>query len=99
VPVEATWPSGQAEVCKTSYGGSNPPVASSAISTQKEPAPMQKIRQFFEDVLREMGKVNWPTQKELRDSTAVVLIFSLLLSVFIFAVDEVFTLALEAILR
>nr|BCX01550.1 MAG: hypothetical protein KatS3mg041_1596 [Bacteroidota bacterium] len=60
---------------------------------------MQKIRQFFEDVLREMGKVNWPTQKELRDSTAVVLIFSLLLSVFIFAVDEVFTLALEAILR
>ena len=24
----ATWPSGQAEVCKTSYGGSNPPVAS-----------------------------------------------------------------------
>src|SRR5690625_5419862 len=27
----ATWPSGEAEVCKTSYGGSNPPVASLII--------------------------------------------------------------------
>ncbi|MCS7083338.1 MAG: preprotein translocase subunit SecE [Bacteroidetes bacterium] len=60
---------------------------------------MQKIRQFFEDVVREMSKVNWPSQQELRDNTVVVLIFSLLLSLFIFVSDELFTLGLEAILK
>ena len=26
-----TWPSGQAEACKASYGGSNPPVTSASV--------------------------------------------------------------------
>lgn len=30
------WPSGEAEVCKTSYGGSNPPPGSSSLLSIRE---------------------------------------------------------------
>ena len=48
---------------------------------------IKRIREFFEGVVFEMKKVSWPTWSELKSSTAVVLIFSLILSVFLFVVD------------
>lgn len=58
---------------------------------------MDKIKAFLEDVQKEMKKVSWPSQQELVDYTVVVVIFTIILSGFIFAVDQVYTTVLEAI--
>lgn len=46
-----------------------------------------KLKEFFRGVEFEMKKVSWPTANELRGSTTVVLVLSLLLVIFLFAVD------------
>jgi len=55
----------------------------------------KKIKDFFIDVQKEMKKVSWPSQDELVDYTIVVVIFTIVLSLFIFAVDQVFSTVLE----
>ena len=42
-------------------------------------------------------KVSWPTQKQLINSSVLVLIASIILSVFIWAVDKVFDLLMQFI--
>jgi preprotein translocase subunit SecE len=46
-----------------------------------------------------MKKVTWPSNEELKDSTAMVLASSVIISLFIFVVDAVFTKILELLLR
>jgi len=46
-----------------------------------------KVSQFIQEVQSEMGKVTWPTRDELKSSTAIVLALSVVLAIFIFAVD------------
>lgn len=58
---------------------------------------MDKIKEYLDDVRREMKKVSWPDQQELIDYTIVVVVFSIILSAFIFAVDQVYSTILEAI--
>jgi preprotein translocase subunit SecE len=58
---------------------------------------MDRFRAFFEGVNREMKKVSWPTQRELVDNTIVVIVFSIILSLFIFGVDQVYSTVLEVI--
>ena len=49
----------------------------------------EKITKFFSDVYQELGKVAYPSRHELIGSTVVVVIMSLLVSIFIGAVDLV----------
>lgn len=58
---------------------------------------MSKLAGIFDGVVAEFKKVAWPTQKELVDSTVIVVVFSIILSVFIFGVDQVYSTALEFI--
>ncbi|SMO97236.1 preprotein translocase subunit SecE [Gracilimonas mengyeensis] len=58
---------------------------------------MSKINDFFDGVVKEFKKVSWPTQKELIDNTIIVVVFSIILSVFIFGVDQIYSTVLEAI--
>lgn len=46
-----------------------------------------EIQQFVVEVLVELKKVSWPTRKELMDSTWIVLISSIALTVFIGVTD------------
>ena len=48
---------------------------------------INKIKKFFVEVKQELTKVAWPSKIELRDSTIVVVIISLILSIFIGIVD------------
>ena len=48
---------------------------------------IKKFQQFGSDVKREMNKVSWPNWDSLRSSTYVVLVLSLMLTVFLFFVD------------
>lgn len=48
---------------------------------------IKKIQQFIEDVKVEMAKVAWPTHNELMNSTMIVVVVSILFTVFIFVSD------------
>ena len=48
---------------------------------------IKKIQQFGSDVKYEMSKVSWPEWNDLKGSTYVVLILSLILTVYLFVVD------------
>jgi preprotein translocase subunit SecE len=57
-----------------------------------------KIITFFNDVLKEMRKVTWPTREELRESTMVVLATTVVFSAFVFVVDWLMTTVLNLLL-
>jgi len=57
-----------------------------------------KIINFFTDVVKEMKKVTWPKQDDLRDSTVIVLVVCLIISAFVFIVDTTLSEVLKRIL-
>jgi preprotein translocase subunit SecE len=60
---------------------------------------MEKIKNFIDGVRKEMAKVTWPTQQELIDNTIIVVVFTIIISAFIFGVDQVYSTILEVIYR
>ena len=51
----------------------------------------KRIKQFFGEVKAEMKKVSWPTAKETKASTLVVVVVVAILSAFIGVTDFVFS--------
>lgn len=47
----------------------------------------EKIVNFFNDVVKEMKKVTWPTSDELKESTLIVIVVCLILALFTYLVD------------
>ncbi len=47
----------------------------------------KKIKKFLDEVKVEMSKVSWPTHQELVNSTIIVVVVSLLFTVYIFLAD------------
>ena len=60
---------------------------------------MSKVVEFYDGVKKEMSKVSWPERKELIDSTTVTVVFSIILSVFIFMIDRAYSVAMEFFLK
>lgn len=58
---------------------------------------MEKIKAYLDEVMKEMRKVSWPSQKELINNTMITLVATLAISLFIFAADRVISTALEFI--
>ena len=58
-----------------------------------------KLTKFLKEVKIEVGKVSYPSKKELWTSTGVVIVFSTVLSLFVYIFDLLFSKALIAILR
>ncbi len=52
---------------------------------------IKKLINFLREVRQEMDRVSWPTKDEVRESTVIVLLFSLFFAIFIFAVDQLLT--------
>ncbi|MBD3223685.1 MAG: preprotein translocase subunit SecE [Caldithrix sp.] len=55
----------------------------------------KKIQKFIEDVKVEMNKVSWPTRDELINSTIIVVVVSIIFTIFIFLADLVFSNAVQ----
>jgi len=51
----------------------------------------EKIIQYFDDVVKEMKKVTWPTKDELKESTNVVIVVCLLIAGFTYVIDMIIT--------
>ncbi len=56
---------------------------------------MGKIKAFWEDMKKEMAKVSWPSMPELQESTMVVVVYAILLSIVVFVIDQAYSTALE----
>lgn len=60
---------------------------------------MSKISEYFLGSIEEMKKVTWPTKKETKNYTYLVVGISLCVAVFLGALDYIFTFVLEFILK
>ncbi len=58
-----------------------------------------KINNFMNEAVAELKKVIWPTQKELKNSTIVVITTIIIASIFIGLVDIFFTKALTLFIK
>jgi preprotein translocase subunit SecE len=67
-------------------GGSSP-----FTRAKKQEKYMNKVIEFYHSVKKEMSKVSWPERKELLDSTTVTVVFSIMLSIFVFLMDRVYS--------
>jgi len=59
----------------------------------------QQVREFMKDVRLEFSKISWPTRKELQESTVVVLVTVLLVTVFVGVVDQGLTVLVGLLFR
>lgn len=48
----------------------------------------EKIVNYFDETVIEMKKVSWPSKEEIRGSTIVVIVTSIVLALFTFGVDS-----------
>lgn len=60
---------------------------------------MTKIFQYLKEVKNELVKVVWPSRRETIKITVIVIVFSLLVSLFLGAVDYGLTKGLESLLH
>lgn len=58
---------------------------------------MNKFKTYLEEVVKEMRKVSWPKQSELVANTAITLVASLVMALFIYGADRVIGLVLDLI--
>lgn len=56
-----------------------------------------KIKNFVGEVAKEMKKVSWPSKEQLRESTIVVIVTTLVFTVFVYAVDFLMDLGIKFI--
>jgi preprotein translocase subunit SecE len=56
-----------------------------------------KIIGFFQDVVKEMKKVTWPTKDELLESTKIVIVVCIILSLFTYVIDMIINQAFKGI--
>jgi preprotein translocase subunit SecE len=54
-----------------------------------------RSRRFLSEVRNEMGRVTWPSRKEVYATTFVVILFSVVMGIYLWAVD----LTLDAAIR
>lgn len=56
-----------------------------------------KIKGFFNEVVAEMKKVSWPTKEQLKESTTVVIVVSLIITTIVAIIDQIVNKVMEFI--
>jgi preprotein translocase subunit SecE len=56
-----------------------------------------KIKSFTNEIVAEMKKVSWPTREQLKESTVVVIVMTLLITAIVWVIDTGLTEVLKAI--
>jgi len=60
---------------------------------------LRRVQEFVREVVAEFRKVSWPSRQELINSTVVVITVTVVVSLFLGAVDVVLARIVERILR
>lgn len=58
---------------------------------------IKKIKNFASDVVAEMKKVSWPTKEQLRESTIVVIVVTIIITAITWLFDTIFTKIITAL--
>jgi preprotein translocase subunit SecE len=58
-----------------------------------------RMTTFLQDVRGELQKTSWPTRKEVRNTTIVVIVFVLICAAYLYAVDFVLQSGMERLVR
>ena len=48
-----------------------------------------KLKEFTNDVVKEMKKVSWPTKQQLKESTIVVVVTTIVITLYTLVIDTV----------
>jgi preprotein translocase subunit SecE len=83
---------------KPEVGGSSPSWPAIDKKCRQNMNIKQKIVTYYEETVVELKKVTWPTKDEVRGSTVVVVITSIILSAFVFAVDRLLSFVVGSFL-
>ena len=59
----------------------------------------KRMTTFFQEVKAELQKTSWPTQKEVRNTTIVVIVFVLVCAAYLFVVDLVLQDGVERLFK
>ena len=60
---------------------------------------LARAREFLKEVRVESTKVSWPSRNELRDSTIVVIVMVLIVTVFVGAVDRLLSFGIGSLFK
>jgi len=58
----------------------------------------EKIRKFLSEIAAEMKKVTWPTREELKESTKLVIIATIVVTLFVGMIDQILSLIIRRLL-
>ena len=58
-----------------------------------------RISTFLAEVKAELQKTTWPTQKEVRNTTIVVVVFVMICAAYLYVVDVVLQTGMERLFR
>lgn len=56
-----------------------------------------QVQQFIEEVQAEVRRVTWPDMEQVRNATAVILVFVIILAIIIGLMDAVFSFTVRGI--
>ena len=74
--------------------------AKDAKKTKKTPGRFfKRIGQFFKDLKSEAKKIVWPTKKQVINNTIVVIIVIVIIGAFVWGLDVLLKLVVDAILQ
>ena len=59
---------------------------------------MRKIQQYVKESIEELKKVTWPTLEELKVSTLVVMLFSVIMGLYIAGLDVGFSWIIDKVM-
>jgi preprotein translocase subunit SecE len=68
-----------------------PLFSGAGASILDEPHMKQTIGTFVREVGNEMKKVSWPKKDQLQEATIITIVTCVIITVFVYAVDIVFT--------
>lgn len=69
-----------------------------AMPAERGPSRVQSLGRYFEDAKTELGKVSWPTRKEIKATSVAVLILVVVMSFFLGIADLILSKIMESIL-
>jgi preprotein translocase subunit SecE len=77
----------------TQTRGDAPAARPSRATARSTGGPLARLSRFVREVIAELGKVIWPTRKELVTYTAVVIVFVSIMTALVFGLDVAFAKA------
>ena len=59
----------------------------------------KRLTTFFQEVKAELQKTTWPTQKEVRNTTIVVIVFVMVCAAYLYVVDRFLQSGMERLFK